>query len=93
MRFDYPTQPPGSPTHMEGGIAIALLLLIVVVAVAFALGFSSLGGALSLRRRGDSKREAEDRERRPAHTRPTTPYHEKTRFVGAEDATERAEKR
>jgi hypothetical protein len=79
---------------MEGGIGIILLLLIVVVAVAFLLGFTSLGGALSLRRRTDSKREAEaEDERRPVHTRPTTEYHENTRFVGAEDAVERAEKR
>jgi hypothetical protein len=78
---------------MEGGIAIALLLLIVVVGAALLLGFTSLGGALSLRRRGDSKREAEDRQRRPVHTRPTTPYHEKTRFVGAENAPERTEQR
>jgi hypothetical protein len=74
---------------MEGGIAIALLLLIVVVGAALVLGFTSLGGALSLRRRGDAKREAEERESRPVHTRPTTPYHEKTRFVGAEDAPDR----
>jgi hypothetical protein len=77
---------------MEGGVAIILLLLIVVVAAAFALGFTSLGGALSLRRRTDSRQEAEDEETdRPVHTEPTTPYHEHTRFVGSDRAVERSE--
>jgi hypothetical protein len=68
---------------MEGGIAIILLLLIVVVGGALAVAFTSLGGALSLRRRKDSKADAAAEERpedRPLHTQPTTPYHEHTRF-------------
>jgi hypothetical protein len=64
---------------MEGGIAILLLLMLVVAGAAFALMFTSLGGALSLRRRKDSKEDASG-EDRPVHTEPTTPYHEHTRF-------------
>ena len=64
---------------MEGGIAILLLLMLFAVGVAFALAFTSLGGALGLRRRKDAKEEAD--EGQPKHRHPTTPYHENTRFT------------
>jgi hypothetical protein len=71
---------------MEGGIAILLLLLILGVAGVLLVSFTSLGGALSLRRRKDSKDAAD--ERRPVHDKPTTPYHEHTRFGRSADARE-----
>jgi hypothetical protein len=74
---------------MEGGIAIMLLLMIVVVGGALVLAFTSLGGALSLRRRKDAKEDA-SREERPVHTEPTTPYHEHARF-GREHGETRSE--
>ena len=67
---------------MEGGIAILLLLILAVVAGAWALGLFGTGGVLSLRRRHDAK---QDDAGRPTHTRPTSPYHEHTHFVGTED--------
>ena len=73
---------------MEGGIAILLLLVLAAVAAAWALGLFGAGGAISLRRRTESKRESSER---PAHTHPTTPYHENTTFVGAEDEPDRSE--
>jgi hypothetical protein len=75
---------------MEGGVAILLLLMLVAVGVAFAVAFTSLGGALGLRRRKDAK-DAADEEGRPTHTRPTTPYHENTRFTRPEDEAAHAE--
>jgi hypothetical protein len=69
---------------MEGGVAIILLLMLAAGIAVFVFGFSALGGTLSLSRRADSERDASD-EQRPAHTRPTTPYHENTKFVGVED--------
>jgi HAMP domain-containing protein len=74
---------------MEGGVAILLLLLLLAVGVAFALAFTSLGGALGLRRRKDAK-DAVD-EGQPTHTHPTTPYHENTRFTRPEDERARTE--
>jgi hypothetical protein len=74
---------------MEGGVAILLLLMLVVGGVAFALAFTSLGGALGLRRRKDAKDAAD--EEQPTHTHPTTPYHENTRFSRPEDEDARAE--
>ena len=67
---------------MEGGIAILLLLVLAAVAAAWALGLFGTGGALSLLRRSEAKRESSER---PTHTHPTTPYHENTTFVGTED--------
>jgi hypothetical protein len=67
---------------MEGGVAILLLLMLAAAGVAFALAFTSLGGALGLRRRKDAKDAAD--EGRPEHTQPTTPYHENTRFTRPE---------
>jgi hypothetical protein len=75
---------------MEGGIAILLLLLLVIAGGAFAVFFTSLGGALSLRRRGESKEAAED-DGQPVHTEPTTPYHENTRFSRPEHGDARSE--
>jgi hypothetical protein len=75
---------------MEGGIAILLLLMIVAVGGVCAVLFTSLGGALSLQRRKDSKDEAAD-EGRPVHTHPTTPYHEHTRFTHPEREDARTE--
>jgi len=73
---------------MEGGIAILLLLVLVAVAVAWALGLFGTGGAISLRRRSEGKRESSER---PTHAQPTTPYHENTTFVGTEEAPDRSE--
>ncbi len=70
---------------MEGGVAILLLLMLFAVGVAFALAFTSLGGALGLRRRKDAKDAADEDEEKPVHTHPTTPYHENTRFTRPED--------
>ena len=67
---------------MEGGVAILLLLILAAVIAAFAFGLFGTGGALSLRRRSEAKEESPAR---PVHARPTTPYHESTTFVGAED--------
>ena len=67
---------------MEGGIAILLLLILVAVIGAAMLGLFGTGGALSLRRRGDAKRESRER---PTHSRQTTPYHENTTFVGVDE--------
>jgi hypothetical protein len=74
---------------MEGGVAILLLLVLVAIGGVCAVLFTSLGGALGLRRRKESKDAADDGQ--PVHTRPTTPYHEHTRFVGAEDDGVRSE--
>ena len=77
---------------MEGGIAILLLLMLFAVGVAFALAFTSLGGALGLRRRKDAKDEADAAdEGQPEHTHPTTPYHENTRFTRPEHDGARTE--
>ena len=73
---------------MEGGIAILLLLVLAAVIAAYAFGLFGTGGVLSLRRRSEAKEEAPDR---PVHARPTTPYHENTTFVGAEDESNRPE--
>jgi hypothetical protein len=70
---------------MEGGIAILLLLMLIAIGGACLVLFTSLGGALSLRRRGESKDAADDGQ--PVHTRPTTPYHEHTRFTPSDDET------
>ncbi len=74
---------------MEGGIAILLLLLLIIIGGACAVLFTSLGGALSLRRRGESKENAGDG--RPVHTEPTTPYHEHTRLTPPEHDDARSE--
>jgi hypothetical protein len=71
---------------MEGGVAILLLLILAAVIAAFAFGLFGTGGALSLRRRSEAKEESPGR---PVHARPTTPYHENTTFVGAEDEPSR----
>ena len=73
---------PGRPEVVEGGIAILLLLILVAVIGAAMLGLFGTGGALSLRRRGDAKRESRER---PTHSRQTTPYHENTTFVGVDE--------
>jgi hypothetical protein len=74
---------------MEGGIAILLLLVLVVIGGACLVLFTSVGGALGLRRRKDSKDAAD--EGQPVHARPTTPYHENTTFVGTEQDDARSE--
>jgi len=73
---------------MEGGVAIFLLLLLVVGIGALAFALFGAGGALSLRRRAESK---EDPPERPVHKRPTTPYHEHTRFVGSAEELDRTD--
>jgi hypothetical protein len=66
---------------MEGGVAILLLLILVAVIGAVAFVLTGTGGALSLRRRSESKT---DETARPTHTEPTTPYHEHTSMVGVD---------
>lgn len=73
---------------MEGGVAILLLLILVVVIGGAAFALFGTGGALSLWRRAESK---EDPPERPVHTRPTTPYHEHTTFVGSEAELDRTD--
>lgn len=68
---------------MEGGVAIILLLMLVVGIAVCVLLFSASGGILSLSRRSDAKSDASE-EQRPVHSRPTSPYHENTTFVGVE---------
>ena len=64
---------------MEGGVAFFLLLILVVVAAGFGLAMYLTGGALL----GKSDRDAGDAdEPRPVHSHPTSPTHEKVRFVG-----------
>ena len=74
---------------MEGGIAILLLLVLVALVGGFLVFFTSLGGALSLRRRSEGDASASGG--RPEHTRPTTPYHEHTTVAGTEDEAQRGE--
>jgi hypothetical protein len=73
---------------MEGGIAILLLLVLVVVIGGAAFGLFGVGGGLSLWRRSDAKKEPPER---PEHKRPTTPYHEHTRFVGSAEDLDRTD--
>jgi hypothetical protein len=75
---------------VEGGVAILLLLVLLAVGAAFALGLFSTGGALSLRRRSEAKGDASGD--RTTHTRPTTPYHENTTFVGVDNEPGRPER-
>jgi hypothetical protein len=75
---------------MEGGVAILLLLILVAVIGAAAFVLTGAGGALSLRRRGDAKVDAEAR---PTHVEPTTPYHEHTTMVGVDEQAREREER
>ncbi len=72
---------------MEGGVAILLLLVLAALVGGFLVFFTSMGGALSLRRRSEGGADASDR--RPEHTHPTTPYHEHTTIAGTDDDVER----
>lgn len=78
----------GTPTTMEGGIAILLLVIVLAVVAVLAFGLLGTGGVLSSRRRGpggtESYRPRRDEER-PRHTRPTTPAQEGTDFAGTDD--------
>lgn len=76
---------------MEGGVAILLLLILAVLVGGFLVFFTSLGGALGLRRRSEAGEETGGE--RPEHTRPTTPYHEHTTIAGTEDESPRTEQR
>jgi hypothetical protein len=71
---------------MEGGIAILLLVVILVVAGFVASGLLGAGGFLWWRKtdpEGDRvEGDADEGERRPLHTTPTTPAKENTDFVG-----------
>jgi hypothetical protein len=78
---------------MEGGAAPFLLFIIVAVIAVAAFGFWVLGGALGLRRSSDAKKDASRDPSRPVDTRPTTPAHENTQVVGAEQHREPADRR
>jgi hypothetical protein len=75
---------------MEGGIAVLLLVLLILAIGAALVAFTGIGGALGLSRRTGEASDV-DADQRPEHKRPTTPYHEHTRFVGAEHDSEPAE--
>ena len=75
---------------MEGGIAILLIVIIVFVAAGVASGLFGTGGFLWWRKtdpRGDQI-EGDDPDRRPRHTKPTTPAQEHTEFVGSDRRTD-----
>jgi hypothetical protein len=77
---------------MAGGIAILLLIIVALVAGAIALGLYGTGGFLWWRKTDPDQDRAEyatedpsgEGERRPEHTRPTTPAQTQTDFVGRE---------
>ena len=75
---------------MEGGVAILLLLMIVAAAAVAIFLLTGAGGAISLRRRGESKRDAGDGER-PLHKRPTSPSQEHTRLAGVDEPPDRSD--
>jgi hypothetical protein len=78
---------------MAGGIAILLLIIILLVVGGIALALYGTGGVLWFKktdpqrdRIADRTEDSSDRsgERRPQHTRPTTPAQRRTDFVGRE---------
>jgi len=77
---------------MAGGIAILLLIIVLLVVGGIALGLYGTGGFLWWRKTDPNEDRAEyatedppgESERRPQHTRPTTPAQERTDFVGRE---------
>jgi uncharacterized iron-regulated membrane protein len=71
---------------VEGGIAILLLVVLLVAGGFVASGLFGTGGLLWWRKanaRGN-RVEAEDSDRRPRHTTPTSPAQEHTDFVGGD---------
>jgi uncharacterized iron-regulated membrane protein len=73
---------------MAGGIAILLLVIVAVVAAVAGLSLYLTGGFLWWRKtdpRADRIEGDREHDRRPRHTRPTTPAQQRTDFVGTHD--------
>jgi len=79
---------------MAGGVAILLLIIVLLVVGGIALALYGTGGFLWLRKT-DPQRDriadvteddapSERDQRRPQHTRPTSPAQERTDFAGRE---------
>jgi len=71
---------------MSGGIALSLLAILIVVGLIFAVVSYITGGIFWFRKTDPEEDRMEptrdEAESRPEHTRPTTPAHEHTAFVG-----------